>query len=341
MKERYLIIGCGPAGVAAAELLRKKDTSSEITIISKEPIPCYKKHKLISYIAGEVERKELLVKPYSFYKESNLKLRLNQKVISIDPVEKKVRLKHMEEVSYTKLLIATGTKAAIPEYLDSSKGNISFFHTILQSIVLKKKLFNNNNLKLGIICGDLIAYKSIKLLLNKGYKLTLFLSNFWPLKMSEEEKTAAGKALAGNKNLEVVFEKILRIEKKGEDKFKVFLDKGLEKEVDLLCGSFEMKPEMDFLLTSGIEFEKGVLVNENLRSNIDNIWVAGDCAQIYNSETRDYWLSLGWKNAIISGEVAASNMLGNICPAKIGGNAMFEVEGKKFNTNFWEELNDE
>lgn len=339
MKERYVIIGCGPAGIAASEILRKNDPLAEITIISKEPVPCYKKHKLISYITGEINRDALLVKPYNFYKEQNFRLRLNQKVISIDPGEKKLLLKHMEEISYTKLLIATGTKAVIPEYLDSSKGNICFFHTILQSIVLKRKL--DNNLNLGLICGDLIAYKSLKFLLKNNYKITLFLSNFWPLKLSDEEKSEAARNLNAEKNLEVVSDRVRKVERASDKKYKVLTENGSEKTVDLLVGSFEMKPELDFVLSSGIEFEKGILVNENLKSNIDDIWVAGDCAQIYNPATNDYWLSLGWKNAIISGEAAANNMLGIKTPAKIGGNAMFEIEGKKFNTNFWEELNDE
>lgn len=333
MNEHYVIIGCGPAGVSAAEWLRKQDHSARISILSKEPIPYYKKHNLIHYITGRLKRGDLLVKPYSFYKDNDLHLRLNQKVVSIDPVQKKLHLKHREEITYTKLLITCGANPFIPEYLDSSKTNIHFFHTMLQSIVLKKKI--GPRTRIGMVCGDLMDYTAIRSL--DASKLTVYLEGFWPIRVDTDDMKRIRLSMAKRKHMEVIPDKVSKVDR-DHRAFTVRTDKGTVRKVDIFCGSFGLKPDLDFLLSSGIEFEKGILVNEFMKTNIDDIYAAGDCAQIYNPRSKDYWLSLGWKNAVHSGRTAAKNILGMKTPAKIGGNARFEIEGRMYPTNLWEPL---
>ncbi len=62
---------------------------------------------------------------------------------------------------------------------------------------------------------------------------------------------------------------------------------------------------MDFLLGTGLDIDRGLLVNEYLQTNLPDIYAAGDCAQVYNPALRNYWVSIGWPNAEKLGEVAA------------------------------------
>ncbi len=71
-----------------------------------------------------------------------------------------------------------------------------------------------------------------------------------------------------------------------------------------------MNPNIQFAVGSGINTDRGILVDERLMTNIDDIYACGDCAQIYNSSLKDYWVSTGWHNAEIQGKVAAENLLG-------------------------------
>jgi NAD(P)H-nitrite reductase large subunit len=77
------------------------------------------------------------------------------------------------------------------------------------------------------------------------------------------------------------------------------------------CG---LVPSVEFMLGSGVDIERGLLVDPKLRTTDEYIWAAGDVRQIWSAEENAYRFYYGWNNVRAMGEVAASNMAGEDKP---------------------------
>ena len=101
----------------------------------------------------------------------------------------------------------------------------------------------------------------------------------------------------------------------------------------ILCSG--MVPCLEYLGDSGIEIQEGVLVNDKLETNADQVWAAGSCAQIYYAKLSDYRCSTGFVNARVQGELAARNMLGGVGKAELAEAGKFLIAGEEFTTYGW------
>ncbi|MBU1171549.1 MAG: FAD-dependent oxidoreductase [Proteobacteria bacterium] len=333
--DHYVIIGNGPAGNLAADTLRDSDPDARITIVSNESMTYYYRHKLTEFIKGKAREEDLTVRPYSVYKDKNIRLRLGQQVDKIDPNKKIIYLKHMETVSYTKLIIATGASPrALPSVSNFSKclNVLSTYSDALAQIPMINK--NKTFLVLG---GDIISFKFIRMLKDMGKEVTtlLYSEAFWPFSLEADMAQQVKKSLS-DKGVTVISDDHIKSVKKSGEAFDIVTEKGLNQSFDSVYSFLGMIPNIRFILGSGIDTDRGILVDDHLKTNFDDVYAAGDCAQIYNPDMKSYWLSIGWNNAKIQGTLAAQNLLGahkviNPAPQKI-----LEVEGLKINTSWWE-----
>jgi anthranilate 1,2-dioxygenase ferredoxin reductase component len=107
--QRFVIIGAGPAGLRAAEVLRSRATASEITLIGDEPHPPYDRPPLSkAFIIGGLAPAKLHLKPESFYAEQRIRLKLGRAARAIDRAKKEIEIEGGERIAYDKLLLATG-----------------------------------------------------------------------------------------------------------------------------------------------------------------------------------------------------------------------------------------
>ena len=109
--DRIVIIGAGQAGLQAVASLRSEGFVGEIAMIGDEAYPPYQRPPLSkAYLSGDYARERLFLKPESFYAEAQCDLRLKLSAEAIDRKAKTVLLSNGETLSYSKLLIATGTQ---------------------------------------------------------------------------------------------------------------------------------------------------------------------------------------------------------------------------------------
>jgi len=335
--DHYVIIGNGPAGNKAAEVFRENDKNARVTIISDEGFPFYYRHKLFDFLAGNISDKSLQVKKHIEYKNKNIRLRLGQSVKKIDPDNRMLYLKHMEKVGYTKMLLATGGTHRIVPSLSGFEKYFTFMTGYNKALKLKPSLAK---IKSAIVIGgDLISIKFTKMLVNMGKDVLFFLcsESFWPVELTKEMAESIALNMKKNNIGTIIDDYPANITLTGK-KYKIITEKGEKSEADIIFYFMGMTPNIDFIKGCGIDTEKGVLVDEYLKSNYKNIYACGDCAQIYNPKLKDYWISVGWDNALLQGETAALNLLGehkviNPMPKKI-----LEVEGIRINTSWWKEM---
>ncbi len=108
---QYAIIGSGVAGFQAVQTIRAVNPNSEITLISDDPAGYYSRPGLAYLLTGEISEDHL----FPFKKKDIAQLHLNfqiQQAVKIDPREHRIRMANDEEISYSRLLIATGSLAA-------------------------------------------------------------------------------------------------------------------------------------------------------------------------------------------------------------------------------------
>ena len=121
--DHYVIIGNGPAGNHAAATLRQKDKKAKITIISDECVPYYYKPKLTGFIADEIVKEDLMVDSPDI---KDVRIRCGQAVERIDPDSKMLFLQHMEKIEFSKLIIASGSRARVLPTMSGYADHLKF-----------------------------------------------------------------------------------------------------------------------------------------------------------------------------------------------------------------------
>src|SRR5579871_2120767 len=107
---RFVIIGAGQAAAQAVATLASEGFGGTLTVIGDENYPPYQRPPLSkAYMAGNLVRERLFLKPDSFYSDSRCELRLGVAATAIDRAAKTVQISDGTTLSYDRLLIATGT----------------------------------------------------------------------------------------------------------------------------------------------------------------------------------------------------------------------------------------
>lgn len=333
--DHYLIIGNGPAGNCAADALRREDAEAKITIISDEKPLYYFKHRVPLYAMGGCESKDLVIRPYRVYGEKRIRLRLGQRVEKVDPSEKILYLEHMEKVHYTKLILAVGASGRrLPIHADFAE-HLHCLAGFDDAKRVRKAVMDAS--RLVILGGDLISMGFAREARKAGKEVVfvLYSSLFWPVSLKEEIQQSVTKRLT-SLGVEVVADSdpVTNVQP-GEEGYIVTLSDGSEVSADLVFSFFGSIPNIRFLVGSGINTEKGVLVDDLMRTNHEDVYACGDCAQIYNPEFKDYWISVGWGNAEAQGEITAMNLLGREKVIDYQPKEIFEMDGVTIRTSWW------
>ncbi|MFH0821552.1 MAG: FAD/NAD(P)-binding oxidoreductase [Pseudomonadota bacterium] len=336
-REHFVIIGNGPAGNAAAFTLRERVPGSRITILSREAVGEYRPKMLPEYIAGRVLDSDLFVRPHSVYKECDIKLRLGQEVVEADFSARQIILHHNEVVSFDGLIIATGGKPRVPEPLLACRGHMLTLKTLADAKLWRTRLADARSVL--IIGGDLTSLSLTKSLATMGKEVSFILDpdSFWPVRFDSDVHNEVSLRLRqiGVKVLED--RHVLKVSCSSENVLMVETDRGAI-EAQAVGAFYGLVPDVKFLSRSGLHIERGILVDEYLETRFSGVYAAGDCAQVYHPELRDYWVSIGSHNAAMLGRTAAINLVGGGIPTRTDAHSLFAVEGIKVNTSWWTEF---
>ncbi len=335
--DHYLIIGNGVAANQAAEVLREGDAEGRITLVSNEFFPFYYRHRLRSFVAGEIGEDELAVRSPDWYRERNIRLRLGQTVTAVDLEKKIAYLKHMEKVTWTTLLLCCGGRPRIPEIHYGYRQHFTVLKGLRHARAWRARLPELN--RILIVGGDLISVRVAETLLGLGKEVLFMIDDeaFWPLEVTEGIRAELAENLAGRGAEIISGDAVTGIAEEGAG-YRVSTRRGAGIVCDLVGAFYGLVPAVDFLFTSGLDIDRGILVDEYLRAGRPDVWAAGDCAQVYNPAISNYWVSIGWENARRLGEVAARNILGAAETAVEPPVNALTYEGVTVQTAWWKKL---
>ena len=303
MMKKYLIIGNGVAGTEAAQEIRKNDPEGQILMVTEETTPFYSRIKLPDFVAGTTEKSDLVIKNDQWYKDHNIELKVGTFIDNIDHTKKQARDQAGNIFEYDSLLIATGSAPFIPPIEGSSKGNVFALRTFDDAKNIVKAVANVKNVV--IIGGGLLGIEAAHAFVKRGLVVTIveFFDRLLPRQMDKE-----GALLLAKRLEDMGFKFKLGAEVKeiqgdiAVTGVKLASDEVLN--ADIVLFSAGVRPNLKLPENLGLETERGVIVNNNMVTALDNIYAAGDVAQF---EETNFCI---WPEAQEQGRVAGSNMAG-------------------------------
>ena len=316
METKYLIIGNSVAGVNAIEAIREVDTDGKIVVVSDEDILNYSRPLISYYLGNKISREKLSFRDENFYKENKVKVLLKTKALKLDTGKKEVDLNTGNKIKFQKLLIATGGKPIIPSIkgMDNTKKGIFTFTKFSDSQRIIEYIEKNKIGEAVVLGAGLIGLKSTEGLLGRGLKVTVIeladriLANTFDKDASEILEKALNKY-----GCNVIKEDTIIGVKNTEGKLgKVILKSGKEIPTELLIIAIGVKPNMDLIEGTSLKYDRGIIVNEFMETNIKDIYSAGDVAQGKDFLTQKNSVIAIWPVASYHGKIAGYNMAGKV-----------------------------
>jgi NAD(P)H-nitrite reductase large subunit len=333
-----VIIGNGVAGNRAAAVLRELDADNRITIISIGALLFYDRYQLPQVFLGKRDWREFLVYPPAYYEDHRIAVRRKCRVVQVDPSRRVLVLAHREEVGYDHLLIASGGSGYLPPTLSDYRPLLHSFTSYRTAITTADAMPEGGTvIMLG---GDILGLDVAHAIAASGHKVILIPSEqtFWPHKIDAASRPPLLEALR-RAGIEVLDSRpVERIEaaESGPAR-RVVLADGETLAADVVMAFYGLVPSLEFMVGSGVDIERGLLVNPELHTTDPHIWAAGDVCQIWCAQENAYRFYYGWKNVKTMGEIAARNIAGAEEPFRTSVDEVLAVDGQgRLHSSFWD-----
>ena len=306
----HVIIGAGPAGVVAAEHLRKFDHDGAIPLIGDEPEPPYSRMALPYLLVRQIgEAGTFLRKGEGHYGQLGIDVR-QQRVASVDAAAHRLQLDGGDSLGYDRLLIATGSSPMTPPIPGIDREGIHNCWTLADGRLIAAGC--KPGAKVVLMGAGFIGCIILEALAASGADLVVveMLDRMVPRMMNE---TAGGmiKDWCESKGVRVhCSTKVVEITEGDAHPLKVVLESGDTLDADMIVSATGVKPNIGFLEGSGIETEHGIIVDRHLRTSAEDVFAAGDVAQGRDFSTGEYSVQAIQPTAVDHGQLAARNMTG-------------------------------
>ncbi|EOU3423718.1 nitrite reductase large subunit NirB [Staphylococcus aureus] len=278
-KQKLVMIGNGMAGIRTIEeILERANDLYDITVIGKEPYPNYNRIMLSNILQNKMTVEETIMNPYEWYEEHGIELITNDPVIEVDRANQSVTTANGIEVSYDKLIFATGSKAFVIPVPGSTLPSVIGWRTIddteqMMNIAKIKK-------KAIVIGGGLLGLECARGLLDQGMEVTVLHLAEWLMEMQLDRK--AGNMLKADLEKQgMKFEmQANTTEILGKDDVEgVKLADGREIPADLVVMAVGIRPYTEVAKESGLDVNRGIVVNDVMQTSDSNVYAVGECAE--------------------------------------------------------------
>ncbi len=308
------IIGNGIAGITAARHLRKL-SDLKITVISSESEYFFSRTALMYVYMGDMEWRH--IEPYE--KDFWRKNRIDLKYAHVDKVVVEKRELHLvggEVLSYEELILATGSKFKKPDIKGIECQGVFGMYSKQDFDAIweytKGKKYREPKIKKAIVLGGgLIGIELAEMLVKEGIEVTMVIRDdrFYSNVIQKEESEILENHISSHHVTLIKSSGIKEIHSENGVIKKVELSGGEVIETDFLGLTIGVSPNVDWLKDSGIEMATGILVNEYLQTNLDNIYAIGDCAEQRVIKKGRKAIEPVWYTGRMMGECAARNIV--------------------------------
>jgi len=310
MSEHLVIAGGGQAAAQAAQSARQGGFEGRITLVAEEACLPYQRPPLSKkFLAGDIERDRLVLKPQDFYAAREIELMLEMRVESIDPGDRQVRLADGSSLDYSHLLLATG---ATPRRLDlpgSELAGVHYLRTVADVESIREAFAPGQ--RLVIVGAGYIGLEVAAVAVGAGLDVTVVEAADRVMARSVCPEMSAFYAdyhrQAGVElRLETALGSLL-----GKDRVvAVQTGAGERLDCDLVIIGIGIVPSTDLAAEAGLECADGIDVDAGCRTAAPGIFAAGDCASYPHPWIGRQIRLESVQNAIEQGKAAAASICG-------------------------------
>ncbi len=309
MSCRYVILGMGAAGIAAAEAIRSLDKQGEIVCISAEKAGYYSRPGLAYYLSKELGEKSLFPFTHQDFQNREIK-RLNMTAVKFDPKEQVVLFQDGKKLGYDRLLIALGAHAVKPQVGGVDLEGVVYLDSMEQTQLMVRKA---RWLKKAVVVGGgITALEMVEGLQARGVRVDFFIrgERYWNRVLDENESRIVQQRLK-EEGVRLHFNtELARVLGRSGKVAGVETKDGRRIPTKMVGFAIGVRPRLELAEASGLETGRGIRVNPYLETSIPGVFAAGDVAEVYDPESGVWIVDSLWPIARHQGTVAGQNMAG-------------------------------
>ncbi len=305
---KHVIIGNGPAGVVAAETLRKHRPNDTIVLIGDEPVPPYSRMAIPYLLVGNIDEAGTYLRKSPDHFDKLCITQAQGRVTAIDTAARRVSLSDGKHFEYDRCLIATGSVPVKPPIsgLDSPFVQTCWtMHDARNILQLAKPGARVLQMGAGFI-GCII----LEALAQRGVQLTV-------VEMGDRMVPRMMGPVAGGLIKDWCEQKGVRVltgtrveALEPASPLRARFSTGVAEEFDLVIQATGVRPNIGFLSGTPIRCLQGILTDERQQTSVEGIYAAGDCAEAFDVASNTTIVSAIQPNAVDQAYVAAMNMAG-------------------------------
>lgn len=307
---RYVVIGCGVAGLAAVEAIRSVDDVGPVTMISDDPHGYYSRPGLAYYLTGELHDKALYPQTAEDYRKLNFSY-VKGRVRAIDRESRTLTLDAQGSIQYDRLLIAVGAQA-LPLQVPGAalEGVLKLDHMDDARQILKLARRGKTAVVVG---GGITALELAEGLAARGVKVHYLLrgDRYWSNVLDERESKIVEGRLEEDGVKLTHHAEVIEVLGRNNRVTGVRLLDGKTLRCDLVAYAIGIQARTGLAKQAGLAVDRGILVNEYLQTNDPLVYAAGDVAQVYDPALKRSVLDSLWSPARQQGLAAGLNMAGH------------------------------
>jgi NAD(P)H-nitrite reductase large subunit len=306
---KHLILGNGPAGVVAAESLRKLAPADEVTLLGDEPGPPYSRMAIPYLLMGNIEEKGTwLRKEPGHFERLGIALKAGR-AASVDASKREVRLESGEKLAWDRLLVATGSRPNRPPVPGMDLPGVHPCWTLEDARAIAARAAKGSRVVqmgagfIGCIILEALAARGVEL-------VVVEMGDRMVPRMMPPRASALIQAWCERRGVRVVTgARVAEIKAAGKS-LSVSLTDGQVLAADLVISATGVTPNAAFLDGSGVACDQGVLVDGHMQTNVQGIFAAGDVARAPEFDTDRKIAYAIQPTAVEQARVAALNMAG-------------------------------
>lgn len=304
--KRYVIIGGSIAGVSCVEGIRSVDPDGEITLVTAEPVSNYGRPLISYYLEGKTDEARMSWRGADFYEKNRVTVLHETRAVSIDAQGHTVSLDSGAVLAYDALCLCTGSAPVCPKFEGlETVPHRQFFTTLADAKALEQTVTEQT--RVLIVGAGFIGLKCAEGVHGRVASVTVcdLADHAMSASLDGESASILERHLEQNGIRLLLGDTVERF-----DGGAAHMKNGETVEFDVLVIAVGVKPETQLAAAAGCNVERGICVDETLRTSVSDIWAAGDCTQSFDISTGATGVLAVLPAAAMQGTCAGVNMAG-------------------------------
>lgn len=302
----YVIIGNGVAAVGCIEGIRSVDREGKITVVSEENHAVYCRPLISYYLEGKTTAEKMNYRKPDFYKENGCEVIYGKKAVEIDKNEKTVLLDDGTKLAYTSVCVATGSSPFVPKFEGLYTVSKKFAFMTMDDMLDLEKAVNKES-RVLIVGAGLIGLKCAEGLKERVQSITVCdLADRVLSSILDSECAAIVQAHLEANGIEFLLSDSVETFDKNTAKMK----SGKTVDFDVAVLAVGVRANTALVSDLGGEVNRGILVDDSMKTSVENIYAAGDCTEGNDVSSNTKKVIALVPNAYMQGKCAGKNMAG-------------------------------